>query len=29
MRMWEPVEHQAYEPVIELIKFVDRLRKKS
>ena len=29
MRMWEPVEHKAYEPVVELIKFVDKLRKKS
>ena len=26
---WEPVEHKAYEPIIELNAFVDSLRKKS
>lgn len=26
---WQPIEHKAYEPVIELIKFVDNLKKKS
>jgi phosphonate transport system substrate-binding protein len=29
MKPWEPVEHKAYEPVVELIKFVDQLRKKK
>ncbi len=28
-RPWEPVDHKAYEPVVELIKFVDELRKKK
>ncbi len=27
-RPWLPVEHKEYEPVVELIKFVDNLRKK-
>jgi phosphonate transport system substrate-binding protein len=26
---FEPVEHKAYEPVVELIKFVDSLRKQK
>jgi phosphonate transport system substrate-binding protein len=26
---WQPVDHKAYEPTIELIKFVDNLRKKK
>lgn len=29
MRPWEPIDHKAYEPVIELVKFVDTLRKKN
>ena len=29
MQPWEPVDHKAYEPVVELIKFVDQLRKKK
>ncbi|WP_445500269.1 phosphonate ABC transporter substrate-binding protein [Microvirga sp. G4-2] len=27
--VWEPIDHKAYEPVVELIGFVDSLRKKS
>jgi phosphonate transport system substrate-binding protein len=26
---WQPVTHKEYEPVVELIKFVDDLRKKK
>jgi phosphonate transport system substrate-binding protein len=29
MKPWEPIDHKAYEPVVELIKFVDQLRKKK
>lgn len=29
MKPWQPVEHKAYEPVIDMIKFVDELRKKK
>ena len=29
MKPWEPTDHKAYEPVVELIKFVDQLRKKK
>jgi phosphonate ABC transporter, periplasmic phosphonate binding protein len=29
MQPWEPIDHKAYEPVVELIKFVDQLRKKK
>jgi phosphonate transport system substrate-binding protein len=29
MRGWEPVTHEAYKPYVELIKFVDALRKRS
>lgn len=28
-QMWQPTDHKAYEPVVDLIKFVDTLRKKS
>src|SRR5882757_132975 len=29
MKPWEPTDHKAYKPVVELIKFVDQLRKKK
>jgi phosphonate transport system substrate-binding protein len=29
MQPWQPIDHKAYEPVVELIKFVDQLRKKK
>ncbi len=29
MQPWAPIDHKAYEPVVELIKFVDELRKKK
>jgi phosphonate transport system substrate-binding protein len=29
MKPWEPTDHKAYEPVVEMIKFVDQLRKKK
>lgn len=28
-RIWEPTSHKDYEPIVELNKFVDRLKKKS
>jgi phosphonate transport system substrate-binding protein len=28
-KLWQPVTHEAYKPVVELIKFVDTLRKKG
>lgn len=29
LKPWEPIGHKAYEPVVELMKFVDTLRRKS
>jgi phosphonate transport system substrate-binding protein len=29
MKPWEPTDHKAYEPVVDMIKFVDQLRKKK